>query len=139
MVMGSKRDPRKSNTPAKDADGYIAAAPPHARATLEQMRRVIRAAAPEAEETISYGMPAYRLNEPLVYFGAAKNHCGFYPAGYTVLDAYAEEVRPYRASKGTLRFTYDAPLPTALIEKIVKERVKENDARAAKKKTARAR
>ncbi len=114
---------------AKDVDAYIAAAPKAAQPKLRQMRALIRAAAPRAEEKISYGMPYYGYKGRLVYFAAFQKHIGMYaawPAGST----YAKLIEPYKVSKGTLRFPLDTPLPATLITKIVKARVKENDANA---------
>ena len=117
--------------PAKDVDAYIAAAPQEARAVLQELRALIKAAAPMAEEVISYGMPGYKYHGNLVYFAAAKDYCGFHGADYAVLEKYEAEVTPYRAAKATLRFQYGAPLPVALVGKIVKARVQENEARDA--------
>jgi uncharacterized protein YdhG (YjbR/CyaY superfamily) len=124
-----KKTTAPKTAPPKDVDAYIAAAPPEAQSMLREMRRIVRAAAPTAEESISYGIIGYKLNGPLVYFGASKKHCGFHGTTYDLLERYADEVAPYRAAKGTLRFKYGAPLPLALVEKIVRERVKENEAR----------
>lgn len=114
---------------SKEVDAYIAAAPKAARAKLRQMRALIRAAAPKAEEKTSYGMPYYGYKGRLVYFAAFQKHIGMYaawPAGST----YAKQIEPYKVSKGTLRFPLDEPLPATLITKIVKARVKENVANA---------
>ena len=113
---------------ARSVDAYITAAPKAARPKLRQIRALIKKAAPKAEEKISYGMPYYGYKGRLVYFAAFQKHIGMYaawPAGST----YAKLIEPYKVSKGTLRFAMDKPLPATLITKIVKARVKENDAK----------
>jgi uncharacterized protein YdhG (YjbR/CyaY superfamily) len=117
---------------AKTIDDYIRNFPPEIQALLKELRKAIREAAPEAEETISYQMPAFRLNGILVYFAAAKNHIGFYPTGSGV-EAFKEELAQYRWSKGTIRFPLDQPLPLDLVKRIVKFRVKENQQKKASK------
>ena len=98
------------------------------RAALEKIRKAIKEAAPEAEESISYGMPGYKLNGPLVYFGGFKHHCSFFPAGSQLTDL-SDEIKEYKTSKGTLQFPLHKPIPVTLIKKIVKARVKENKIR----------
>jgi len=114
--------------PAKDIDAYLATVPEDARATLEKLRQAIRAAAPKATECISYGMPAYKDHGMLVFFAAFKNHCSFFP-GAAIIKNYRDELRGYDTSKGTIRFPVDKPLPFALVKKMVKARVRENEAR----------
>lgn len=114
--------------PAKDIDAYLAKVSPNARATLEKLRRTIRAAAPKATECISYGMPAYKHHGLLVFFAAFKNHCSFFPGAAVVKD-YQDELKGYGMSKGTIRFSIDNPIPAALVTKMVKARVRENEAR----------
>jgi uncharacterized protein YdhG (YjbR/CyaY superfamily) len=109
----------------KTIDDYIRNFPPETQAILQELRKAVRQAAPEAEETISYQMPAFRLNGILVYFAAAKKHIGFYPTGSAV-DAFKGEIEQYRWSKGTIRFPMDQPLPLDLVKRIVEFRVKEN-------------
>src|SRR5687767_12116615 len=105
------------NAEPKGIDGYLAALPDGARATLTEVRRVINAAAPEAVESVSYGVPTFKYQgRPLIYFGAAKNHCAVY--GIDV-EAYQEELAGYDASKGTVRFPPDKPLPEALLKRLV--------------------
>jgi uncharacterized protein YdhG (YjbR/CyaY superfamily) len=114
---------------AKDVDAYLAALPAEQRAALEDVRRTIKAAAPEAAEAISYGIPGYKLNgKPLIHFGAAKNHCAIY--GAAVAESDKEELKGYDMSKGTIRFAPDNPLPAALIERLVKGRMAEIEAGA---------
>jgi len=108
----------------KTFDGYLAALPPDKRAALEQVRQAIRAAAPDAVECISYGIPAFRLNGKfLVGLGATAKDCSFYP-GSTV-QAFAKELKGYQTGKGTIRFPAIDPLPAALVKKIVKARIGE--------------
>jgi uncharacterized protein YdhG (YjbR/CyaY superfamily) len=103
------------------------------RAALEKLRRDIQAAAPEAEECVSYGMPAFRLGgRTLVYFGAAKNHCSFCPGALPV-ETHKAELTAYGTSKGTIRFPADRPLPAPLVRKLVETRIAEY---AAKKPVA---
>lgn len=107
-------------------DEYLAKLPAEQRAALEKLRKQIRAAAPDAEEGISYGVPAFLWNGAVVGFGASKNHCTFFPmTGHTVA-AYADELEDFETSKGAIRFTPKKPLPAALVKQIVKERLKEN-------------
>ena len=106
----------------KTTDAYLAAVSADKRAPLEKLRKAIKAAAPEAEECISYNLPAFRLNGKfLVAYGAAANHCAFYPG--TVLEAFKDELKDYDTDKGTIRFPADRPLPSALVRKLVKLRI----------------
>ncbi len=107
-------------------DAYLAALSEDKRAALVRLRSLIAAAAPKAEECISYGVPAFRQNGPLVGFGASKNHCAFYLMSGTTGAAHAKELANYDTSKGTIRFAPDSPLPAALVRKLVKARLKEN-------------
>jgi uncharacterized protein YdhG (YjbR/CyaY superfamily) len=124
-----KTSRRRTATPAKankpnTTDDYLAAVNPDKRAALEKLRKTIRAAAPNVEECISYGLPAFRLNGKfLVAYGAAANHCAFYP-GSTV-KGLKNELKDYDTSKGTIRFPAERPLPTALVRKLVKLRIAE--------------
>src|SRR6185295_2024880 len=103
----------------------ISARTPEVQAILRRIRQVVRSAAPDAEEGISYRMPAFKLNGPLVYFAAFKNHIGFYPPVRG--DARLHQaVAPYAGEKGNLRFPLDRPIPYALIARITKVRVKQN-------------
>lgn len=109
----------------KDVDGYIAAAPKDVQQRLRQIRQIIRDAAPQAEEKISYGIPAYMFHGRLIYFAAFKNHIGFYPMK-DVIGKFKKELVGYPASKGTIQFPHNKPLPLTLVKKIVVFRVKEN-------------
>lgn len=114
----------KSNT-LTTAASYIASFPAGTQMKLKQMQKSIKAAAPKAEERISYGMPAYFLNGPLVYFGGYEKHIGFYPTG-TGVAAFKKELAPYKNAKGSVQFPLDKPLPIALIKKMVLFKLKEN-------------
>ena len=110
-------------------DEYLAAVPEGSRAILEKLRKAIRAAAPEATETISYQMPTFKLDGRfLVSYAAFKNHCSLFPASQAVLEALGKEVKPYFSGRGTLRFTVEEPIPDALVKKIVKVRIQEHEA-----------
>jgi len=112
-------------------DAVLATLPQDQRGALESLRRTIRSAAPAATEAISYGAPAFRYpGRPLVSYGAAKTHCAFYVMSPAVLDAHRDEVASLDTSKGTIRFTPDAPLPESLVTAIVRDRMAETDAAA---------
>jgi uncharacterized protein YdhG (YjbR/CyaY superfamily) len=113
------------NVQAKNIDEYISAFPEDVQNLLQQIRKTISDAAPQATETISYAIPTFRLNGNLVHFAAFKNHIGFYPAPMG-LEAFKDELAPYLAGKGTAQFPIDKPLPLDLIRKIVKFRVEKN-------------
>jgi uncharacterized protein YdhG (YjbR/CyaY superfamily) len=121
---------KKKNSSAgkpKTIDEYLAGVHADQRAALETLRRTIRAAAPKAEEYISYGLAAFRLNgRPLVAFGASAKHCAFYPMNSTTVEAFQEQLKRFETSKGTIRFQADNPLPVALVRKLVKARITEN-------------
>ena len=110
-------------------DDYLAGLPDDERAVLEKLRATIRAAAPTATEKISYGMPTFHLNGNLVYYAAFKDHCSFFPGSTKVMADHAEDLAPFEVSKGTIRFSVDRPLPSALVKKMVKERIAENESK----------
>ena len=114
---------------AATIDEYLAALPEDKREALERLRKVIRQAAPEAEECISYQMPAFRQNGMLVGFAAASNHCSLYPMNSTTVKQFEEELKNYDTSKGTIRFRPEKPLPATLVRKLVKARLRENSER----------
>ena len=115
---------------ASSVEDYLAQLPDDSRATLEKVRAAIRAAAPEAEEKVAYGMPGFYLGgHPLVYYAAFKAHCSFFPASGTVVESFAEELARYDVAKGPIRFPIGKPPPATLIKKIVKARMKEQAAR----------
>lgn len=105
-------------------DEYIGAFPKNVQDILQQLRETIRKAAPQAEETISYQMPTYKMKTNLVHFAAFKNHIGFYPTPSAIV-VFDSELSPYQKSKGAVRFPIDESLPLPLISQIVKWRVKE--------------
>jgi len=105
-------------------DAYLAGVKADQRAALEKLRQAIHAVAPRAEECISYGIPAFRLNgRALVFFGAWANHCSFYPANSAMLKKLRDDLKGFQTSKGTIRFSPDKPLPESLVKKLVKARV----------------
>ena len=107
---------------AATIDEYLAPLPADKRAALQWLRRQIKAAAPAAEECISYGIPAFRLDgKLLVHFGAAAKHCAFYPGA--VVEAHGEALKGYDTSKGTIRFQPGSPLPAALVRTLVKAQI----------------
>ena len=106
-------------------DEYIATFPEPVQRTLQKLRQTIKDSAPEAKETISYQMPAFKLNGVLVYFAAFKNHIGFYPTASGVSN-FEKELTQYETSKGTIKFPIGTPIPLDLIRRIVTFRVKEN-------------
>jgi uncharacterized protein YdhG (YjbR/CyaY superfamily) len=118
---------------AEDIDSYIAEFPDDIQKRLEQVRATIRKAAPKAEEAIKYAIPTFVLNGNLVHFAAFKNHIGFYPAP-TGMKAFKEALAPYKQGKGSVQFPLDKPMPLALITRIVKMRVEENQLKKTKKK-----
>ncbi|PYV41939.1 MAG: hypothetical protein DMG09_03580 [Acidobacteria bacterium] len=118
----------------KTIDEYLAALSEDKRAALEKLRKTIRAAAPKAEECISYQLAAFRQNGMLVAFGATANHCAFYLMSSSTVEAHKDELKDYDTSKGTIRFQADKPLPVALVRKLVKARIAENMGRLSKSK-----
>ena len=119
--------PVKRKTKATTHDEYLAGLPHDKRTALERLRRTIQAAAPGAEECMSYELPAFRLGgKVLVLFGATAKQCSFYPGSGTAVEAYQGDLKGYGTSKGTIRFDADKPLPATLVLKIVKYRIAEN-------------
>ena len=121
----------------KTLDEYIARYPREVQEILEKIRVTIRNAAPEAEETIKYQMPTFTLHGNLVYFGAFKNHIGFYPPISSGSEAFRQEVAKYEGPKRSLIFPFDQPIPYHLIDAIVRLRVLENLARVKASETKR--
>ncbi len=117
-------------------DDYLAALPEEARATLEKIRKTIKAVAPKAAEVISYQIPMYKHHGMLVGFAAFKDHCSFFP-GAKPMATYKDELKGYKTSKGTIRFPIGKPLPAALVKKLVKTRIAENEAAFKKKEKKR--
>ena len=120
---GNRGSVAKGKGAPKNVDGYLAGVPEPARSTLNKMRAAIRSAVPpEASETISYRIPAFKHNGVLVWFAAFSNHCSLFPTA-SVVEAFKNELKGFSTTKGTIHFPADKPLPTALIKKIVKARV----------------
>jgi uncharacterized protein YdhG (YjbR/CyaY superfamily) len=121
------------STRVKDTEAYIRAQPADARATLERMRLMIKAASPEAVEAMAYGMVGYKYRgRPLLYIGAAKNHCGIYGS---VPEGFEKELAKYETSKGTIRIPFGKPPPQTLVRKLVRARMAAiEEAEAAKRK-----
>lgn len=115
-----------------DIETYIGIFPGEVQNKLQKLRYAIRVAAPLAEEKISYGIPTFTYHGNLVHFGAYPNHIGFYP-GASAVEAFKQEIYPYKTSKGTIQFNLKDPLPLALVAEIVKFRLEENVMRAKQK------
>jgi uncharacterized protein YdhG (YjbR/CyaY superfamily) len=115
---------------SRTVNAYLATLSADKRAALQKLRKAIHAAAPGAEECISYQIPAFRFEgRMLVWLAAASKHCSFFPGAHPIAT-YRRELAPYRTSKGTIRFPPEKPLPAALVRKLVKARIAENRARA---------
>jgi len=111
-------------------DAYLADVQPKERAVLKKIRAAVKSVAPEADEKISYGIPAFTWNGHLVYYGAMKDHLSLFPGSKAVLNKFAKELKAFDSSgKGTIRFTAEKPLPLTLVKKIVRARMAENRAR----------
>ena len=119
---------------AASVDDYISNADPHVKKALRDIRKTIKSAAPNAEEVISYQIPGYKYHGMLVFFAAWKDHISLYPAPWSA-DSLKKEMSVYKGSKGTIKFPIGEPMPLALIKKMVKYRVKENEERAALKRS----
>jgi uncharacterized protein YdhG (YjbR/CyaY superfamily) len=124
---------KTDNSTPGSIDEYIAAYPKDVRKILEELRTTIRKAVPEAEEKISYQMPAFAIKGILVYFAAFKNHIGFYPTS-SGIKRFKTELEEYKSGKGSVQFPIDNPLPLSLITKIVRFRAEENLARDMQKR-----
>ena len=119
--------PRKPST----IDEFLTGVTGDRRAALDDLRRAIRSVVPKAEECISYGLAAFRLDgRALVAFGGWANHCALYPMSSGTLKAFQDQLKGFETSKGTIRFTTTKPLPTALVKKLVKARIAENRKRS---------
>ena len=129
-VKSGKRSPTaKSSSAPTNVDEYLAGVPEPARGTLNEIRAAIRSAVPaEATETISYRIPAFKYKGVLVWFAAFSNHCSFFPTA-AVIAAFKNELKAYPISKGTIQFRTDKPLPAALVKKMVKMRVAQNESK----------
>jgi uncharacterized protein YdhG (YjbR/CyaY superfamily) len=133
--MAGKTDPGAEAAAATaKIDAYLASLPVDQRDALQSLRETIAAAAPEAEEGLSYGIPAFRYrSRPLVTYLAAKSHLGFYPMSPQVVDDLSDELKDFSLAKSTIRFTPDHPIPSDLVRRIVRARIGETDAAAAAK------
>ncbi len=120
--------------PAATVDDYLAALPGEARAALQDLRATIRAAAPEADEGISYRVPTYRYQGPLVHFAAFKNHCSLIVASAPVVERFRSELDGHEISGTTIRFSAKNPLSPDLVRRIVRARVEENEARPGRRR-----
>jgi uncharacterized protein YdhG (YjbR/CyaY superfamily) len=120
---------------SKTIDEYLARVNPKQRAALQKLRQTIRTVMPNAEECISYGIPAFRLNgRSVVFFGAWADHCSFYPGSSATLKKFRDDLKDFETSKGTIRFSPQKPLPSALVKKLVKARIAANGALVNKNK-----
>jgi uncharacterized protein YdhG (YjbR/CyaY superfamily) len=131
--LDQKRKIILKTTAITTVDEYIASFPASTQKLLKQVRKTIKAAAPKAEESMSYGMPAYKyMGKPLVYFGGFEKHIGFYatPTGH---EAFVKELSNYKQGKGSVQFPIDEKMPLDLIERIVKFRLKETEGKVLKK------
>jgi len=117
---------------ANSIDEYIAEFPSETQKALQELRALIKASAPDATETISYAIPTFDLNgHHLVHFAGYERHIGFYPTGSGV-EAFKEELKPYKSGKGSVQFPLGRPMPTDLIRRMIELRVEENTRKAAK-------
>jgi uncharacterized protein YdhG (YjbR/CyaY superfamily) len=124
---------KRAKARPRTMDEYLASVGEDQRAALEKLRMTIRSVVPKAEECISYGLAAFRLNgRPLIAFGATEHHCALYPMSSATVEVHQDELKPYETSKGTIRFQVDNPLPVALVRKLVKARIAESRAPRAR-------
>jgi uncharacterized protein YdhG (YjbR/CyaY superfamily) len=128
-MPGQKKPAAGGRKPARTVAGYLASLPPESRRALERLRRDIRSAAPQAEELIAWDMPAFKQGRLLVGYAAFKGHASLFPMSLKVMSDFAAKLKPYGPGKGTVRFPFSAPLPAALVRRIVKARIAENEAR----------
>jgi uncharacterized protein YdhG (YjbR/CyaY superfamily) len=126
-------DSEGSRKQFKNIDDYVATFPENVQHKLMELRSAIKESAPEAEEAISYGMPAFKLNGILVWFAAHKKHIGFYPTHSGILG-FEEKLSTYKHSKGAVQFPIDKPIPLEMVREIVRFRVKENLARGIRRR-----
>ena len=120
----------------KAVDDYLAGVPESFRQALQHLRRIIREEAPDAMETIGYGIPTYKLDGNLVHFAAFRNHMSFFPGSTAHNEALKEELAGFKLAKGTIQFTLGKPLPDDLVRRIVRLRIAENHALAIARKAA---
>ena len=131
MRQAKLTDPASSGTAAaapKAVDEYLARVPEPARTTLNKIRAIIRSVVPpETTEALSYGMPAFKYKGPLFGYAAFSNHCSLFPMGASVITAFQQELKGFETSKGTIRFPVERPPSAALIKKLVKARIAQNE------------
>ena len=126
---GNRSSAAKGKGAPKNVDEYLAGVPEPARGTLNKIRAAIRSAVPpEATEAISYGIPMFKYKGPLVGFAAFSKHCSLFPTA-SVIEAFKNELKGFSTSKGTIHFSTGKPLPTALVKKLVKARVAQNESK----------
>jgi uncharacterized protein YdhG (YjbR/CyaY superfamily) len=129
VKSGNRSSAARGSGAPKSVDEYLAGVPEPARGTLKKIRAAIRSAVPrEATEAISYGIPAFKYKGWLVWFGAFSNHCSLFPTA-SVIEAFKNELKGFSTSKGTIQFPTDKPLPAALVKKLVKARVAQNESK----------
>jgi len=120
--------PTKGNVAPNDVDEYLAGVPEPARSTLNKVRASIRSAMPPGTtEVISYGIPTFKYGRPVMGYAAFANHCSLFPYGAAVIEAFKEELKDYPTSKGTIRFPIDKPPSAALVKKLVKAKLADNE------------
>jgi uncharacterized protein YdhG (YjbR/CyaY superfamily) len=129
---------KQNNSSSKDVDFYIAGLTEPAKSTLIKLREMTRKLAPEAEEYMSYGMPAFRHNGPLIAYAAYQQHVGLYPMNGSLTEDMKEELKAYKTSKGAVQFPLDKSIPAGLLKKIVNKRLKENKENSAEKRIKKA-
>jgi uncharacterized protein YdhG (YjbR/CyaY superfamily) len=127
MKSGNRSSAAKRNGPPKTVDEYLAGVPEPARSTLNKIRTAIRSAVPpEATETISYRIPAFKYNGVLVWFAAFSDHSSLFPTA-SVIEEFRDDLKGFSTSRGVIHFPTGAPVPTALIKKLVKARAAQNE------------
>lgn len=127
---------KKETSPARTVDDYLKPLPPEVRKSLQTLREQIKSAAPEAEELISYQIPTYKQNGPLVHFAAFPNHCSLVAVNKDLVKKYSTEWKSHKVSGTTIQFTADHPIDPSLVKKIVKERIAQNAERVQAKELA---
>jgi uncharacterized protein YdhG (YjbR/CyaY superfamily) len=129
VKLHERRSAAKASGAPKNVEEYLAGVPEPARSTLNKVRAAIRRAVPPGTtETISYGIPAFKHNGVLMWYAAFANHCSLFPTG-AVIEAFKNELKGFATSKGTIQFSTDKPLPTALVKKLVKARVAQSESK----------
>ena len=132
-TSGAPVPPMMGPDKAVDVESYLARCPEPHRTTLEKIRAAIGSVVPkEATEKISYGMPSFHYKGGLVAYAAFKEHCSFFPMSGRLIEEFAGELKAYKTSKGTIQFAVDKPLPAALVKKMVKARIAQNEAKKVK-------